>query len=99
MTDPLEGTPVHLRLAKKREFSEESSLRSWITKNGEQYKPSSLRGILSSVDHYLIRPECTQKLFIDPKFKLRTFSSRGRHVAYLNPQPLRQFVVEMGLLP
>jgi hypothetical protein len=38
------------------------------TKKGEQYEPSSLIGILSSVDPYLIRREYRKRLFIDPEF-------------------------------
>ena len=38
------------------------------TKKGEQYEPSSLRGILSSVDRYLTRREYRKRLFIDPEF-------------------------------
>ena len=38
------------------------------TKKGEQYEPSSLRGILSSVDRYLTRREYGRRLFIDPEF-------------------------------
>ena len=38
------------------------------TKKGEQYKPSSLRGISSSVDRYLTRREYGKRLFIDPEF-------------------------------
>ena len=40
------------------------------TKKGEQYEPSSLRGILSSVYcyMYLARREYGKRLFIDPEF-------------------------------
>ena len=40
------------------------------TKKGEQCEPSSLRGILSSVDcyMYLTRRKYGKRLFIDPKF-------------------------------
>ena len=38
------------------------------TKKEEQYEPSSLRGILSSIDHYLTRREYGRRLFIDPEF-------------------------------
>ena len=38
------------------------------TKKGEQYEPSSLRGILTSVDRYLTRREYGKRLFIDPEF-------------------------------
>ena len=38
------------------------------TKKGEQYEPSSLRGILSSVDRYLTRRKYGRRLFIDPEF-------------------------------
>ena len=42
------------------------------TKEGEQYEPSSLRGILSSVDRYPTGREYRKRLFIDPEFtKLR----------------------------
>ena len=34
----------------------------------EQYEPSSLRGILSSIDRYLTRRKYGRRLFIDPKF-------------------------------
>ena len=45
------------------------------TKNREQYKPSSLRGILSGVDCYLARCEYGKRLFIDSEFmKLRDTS-------------------------
>ena len=39
-------------------------------KKGEQYEPSSLRGILSSVDcyMYLTRRKYGKRLFIDPEF-------------------------------
>ena len=38
------------------------------TKKGEQYyEPSSLRGMLSSVDRYLTRREYGKRLFIDPE--------------------------------
>ena len=37
-------------------------------KKGEQYEPSSLRGILSSVYCYLTRHEYGKRLFIDPEF-------------------------------
>jgi len=36
-------------------------------KKGEQYEPSSLRGILSSIDFYLTRGEYGKRLFIDPE--------------------------------
>ena len=38
------------------------------TKKGEQYEPSSLRGILSSFDRYLTRREYGRRLLIDPEF-------------------------------
>ena len=38
------------------------------TKKGEQYEPSSLRGILTSVDRYLTRREYGKRLFTDPEF-------------------------------
>ena len=38
------------------------------TKKEEQHEPSSLRGILSSVDRYLTRREYGRRLFIDPQF-------------------------------
>ena len=38
------------------------------TKKGEQYQPSSLRGILSSVDFYLTRGKYGKRLFTDPEF-------------------------------
>ena len=38
------------------------------TKKGEQYEPSSLRGMLSSVDRYLTRREYGKRLSIDPEF-------------------------------
>ena len=38
------------------------------TKKGEQYEPFSLRGILTSIDHYLTRREYGKRLFIDPEF-------------------------------
>ena len=38
------------------------------TKKAEQYEPSSLRGILSSVYRYLPRCEYGRTLFIDPEF-------------------------------
>ena len=37
------------------------------TKKGEQYEPSSLRGILTSVDRYLTRREYGKRLFTDPE--------------------------------
>ena len=42
-------------------------IAAW-TKKGEQYEPSSLRRILSSVDRYLTRREYGRRLFIDPEF-------------------------------
>lgn len=38
------------------------------TKKGKDYEPSSLRGILSSVDRYLTRKECGKRLFFYPEF-------------------------------
>lgn len=39
------------------------------TKTGKNYEPSSLRGILSSIDRYLGRENYGKRLFIDPEFK------------------------------
>ena len=38
------------------------------TKKGEQYEPSSLGGMLSSVGYYLTMREYGRRLFIDPQF-------------------------------
>ena len=42
------------------------------TKTGKNYEPSSLRGILSSIDRYLGRENYGKRLFIDPEFKLKS---------------------------
>ena len=59
---PLEEVNIHVQLS---EF-----IIAARTKKGEQYEPSSLRGILSSVDcyMYLTRRKYGKRLFIDPEF-------------------------------
>lgn len=39
------------------------------TKKGEQYEPSSLRGILTSVARYLTKREYGKRLFIKPNLR------------------------------
>ena len=48
------------------------------TKKGEQYEPSSLRGMLSSVDRYLTRREYGKRLFIDPEFTRLTDALKAK---------------------
>ena len=47
-------------------------------KKGEQYEPSSLRGMLSSVDRYLTRREYGKRLFIDPEFTKLTDALKAK---------------------
>ena len=48
------------------------------TKKGEQYEPSSLRGMLSSVDRYLTRRYYGKRLFVDPEFTRLTDALKAK---------------------
>ena len=69
---------------------EEMNLSEFIiaarTKKGEQYEPSSLRGILSSVYcyMYLARREYGKRLFIDPEFMRLRDTSKTKHLKRTN---------------